>query len=88
MISNEQFQLQASYQQHTDDFSFTKKDYLIIEDQQKGSYSGGRIVNFDMSTLCTNGKYSCWGESILAIPLVMKFEGSAALLSSTFENVE
>ena len=86
MISNEQFQLQASYQQHTDDFSFTKKDYLIIEDQQKGSYSGGRIVNFDMSTLGTNGKYSCWGEIILAIPLVMKFEGSAALLSSTFEN--
>ena len=60
MISHEQFQLQASYQQYTDDFCFTK-DYLIIEDQQKGSYSGGTIVNFDMSTLGTNGKYSCWG---------------------------
>ena len=83
MISNEQFQLQASYQPHTDDFSFSKKEFQIIEDQQKGSYPGGVNVSFDMSSLGTNGKYTCWGESILTIPLVLRLDSAAPLKGET-----
>jgi hypothetical protein len=71
MISNDEFYLQSSYQPHTDNFDFSKKEYVYIEDQQRGSYPGGTTVNFDMSSLGTNGLYSNWSESVLAVPLVM-----------------
>jgi len=40
-------------------------------------------VSFDMSSLGTNGKYTCWGESVLTVPLVLRLDSAAPLTPET-----
>jgi hypothetical protein len=71
MISADEYYLQKSYAPYLDHFDISKKEYIFIEDVQRGTYPSGNFVSFDMASLGLTNKYSNWEESVLAIPLVM-----------------
>jgi hypothetical protein len=48
MISADDFYLDKSYQPFITRHDFSEKEYVFIEDSQRGVYSGGSQISFDM----------------------------------------
>jgi hypothetical protein len=52
---------------------FTKKEVLMITDQNNGTYTG--TIQIDSSSLANSGRYQDWKNSYLEIPLVITLSG-------------
>ena len=70
MISADDFYLDKSYQPFITRHDFSDKEYVFIEDLQRGTYAGGQNVSFDLNQLGLTNKYSNWEEGFVTIPLV------------------
>jgi hypothetical protein len=60
---------------------FTDKQYLYVNDQNNGNYSG--TITIDSTTLSNSGSYIGWSESYLLIPLVLQLYSDNANVSAT-----
>jgi hypothetical protein len=60
---------------------FVDKQWLYVNDNNNGSYSGQIVL--DTTSLSNCGSYINWSEAFLAIPLVLQAEGSATGITAT-----
>jgi hypothetical protein len=59
---------------------FVDKQWLYVNDNNNGSYSGQIVI--DTTSLSNCGSYINWSEAFLAIPLVLQAEGDATITDS------
>jgi hypothetical protein len=65
----DQFTLQSSLEDQSDDYLFQNKQFVYITDSNSGSYNGGQVT-LEMSSIANSGKYFNANESYISIPLV------------------
>lgn len=61
---------------------FVKRDFLNLQDQNNGNYSGNQMV-LDTSTLANSNKYMAYREAYFAVPLLLTAtNGSTGLMTA------
>ena len=65
----DQFTLQSSLEDQSDDYLYQQKNFVYITASNSGSYNGRQVI-FEMSSLANGGKYFNANESYMSIPLV------------------
>ena len=74
-------QLEKSLTDESMGGSFVDKQFLYVNDQNNGNYSG--TITIDSTTLSNSGSYIGWSEAFLLIPTVLQLYQSAGLTAST-----
>jgi len=85
MISASQYALESSYHPQMDEYDFENKQYIIIYDQQQGTYSVPQVT-FEATALTNSNKYINFNESFLTVPLVMTLIAGAGTLTADVRN--
>jgi hypothetical protein len=59
---------------------FVDKQWLYVNDNNNGSYSSQVVL--DTTPLANSGSYINWSEAFILMPLVLQFEGGAAMTAT------
>ena len=82
----DEYDIQQSLQDQSDDFLMQNRQYAWIADSNNGSYSGGQVV-LDCSGIANSGKYLSCAQSYIQVPLVMTLNSLASQMNNvTGEN--
>ena len=78
----DEYDIQQSLQDESDDFLMQNRQYAWIADSNNGSYSGGQVV-LDCSGIANSGKYLSCSQSYIQVPLVMTLNSIASQMNNT-----
>jgi hypothetical protein len=82
----DEFTLQQSLQDQSDDYLFQNRQYTYITDSNNGSYNAGGQVILELSGISNSGKYLDTNQSYIAIPLVTTLYAAEGAFSDSVEN--
>jgi hypothetical protein len=66
----DQYTLQKSLQEDSDDYNFQNKQFTYVSDSNSGSYNQGGQVVIELSQVANNNKWLDTNQSYISVPLV------------------
>jgi hypothetical protein len=82
----DEFTLQTSLQEQSDDYLFQNRQYTYITDSNSGSYNQGGQVILELSGISNSGKYLDTNQSYLSVPLVTTLYAVEGQFADSAEN--
>ena len=82
----DEFTLQKSLQEQSDDYLFQNRQYTYITDSNSGSYNQGGQVILELSGISNSGKFLDTNQSYISIPLVTTLYAVEGRFADSAEN--
>jgi hypothetical protein len=82
----DEFTLQNSLMEQSEDYLFQNRQYTYITDSNSGSYNQGGQVILELSGISNSGKYLDTNQSYISIPLVTTLHAVDGQFSDSAEN--
>jgi hypothetical protein len=82
----DQFTLQNSLEEQSDDYLFQNRQYTYISDSNSGSYNQSGQVILELSGISNSGKYLDTNQSYISVPLVTTLYAAEGGFADSAEN--
>jgi hypothetical protein len=82
----DQFTLQNSLEEQSDDYLFQNRQYTYISDSNSGSYNQSGQVILELSGISNSGKYLDTNQSYISVPLVTTLYAAEGEFADSAEN--